>query len=45
MSKTYMMGKAVATAEQMAAYVLSVNPKPKLSMPVLQLAKLYSENN
>lgn len=41
MSKTPIMGKSVATAEQMAAYVLSVNPNPKLSLPILQLAKLY----
>lgn len=41
MSKTPIMGKAVATAEQMAAYVLSVNPNPKISMPILQLAKLF----
>lgn len=41
MSKTPIMGKSVATAEQMAAYVLSVNPNPKLSLPILQLAKLF----
>ncbi len=38
---TGILGKSVATAEQMANYVLSVNPNPKLSLPVLQLAKLY----
>lgn len=41
MSKTPIMGKAVATAEQMAAYVLSVNKNPKVGMPMLQLAKLF----
>lgn len=41
MRKTPIMGKAVATAEQMAAYVLSVNPSPKLSIPILQLARLF----
>ena len=41
MGKTLIMGKAQATAHQMAAYVLSVNPTPRLSMPVLQLAKLF----
>ncbi len=41
MSKTSIMGKAVATAEQMANYVLSVNPSPKLSMPAMHLARLY----
>ena len=38
---TPMMGKAIATAEQMANYVLSVNPNPRLSIPVLQLARLF----
>ena len=41
MIMTNIMGKSVATAEQMANYVLSVNPSPKLSMPVLHLAGLY----
>ena len=38
---TPIMGKSVATAEQMANYVLSVNPHPKLSLSVLHLAQLY----
>ena len=41
MSKTPIMGKAVATAEQMANYVLSVNPNPKTEIPILALAKLF----
>lgn len=41
MSKTPILGKAVATAEQMAAYVLAANPNPKLNIPVLTLAKIF----
>lgn len=41
MSNTAIMGKAVATAEQMANYVLSVNPNPKTEVPILTLAKLF----
>lgn len=41
MSKTPILGKSVATAEQMAAYVLAANPSPKLNIPVLALAKIF----
>lgn len=39
--KIPIMGKAVATAEQMAAYLLIVNPNPKINMPILDFCKLY----
>lgn len=38
---TKIMGNAVATAAQMAAYLLSVNPYPKIEMPVVQFCQLY----
>lgn len=41
MSNTPIMGKAIATAEQMANYVLSQNPNPKTEIPILTLAKLF----
>lgn len=39
--KTSIMGKSVATAEQMAKYLLSKNPNPKIEVPVLTMCKLY----
>lgn len=41
MGKTPILGKAVATAQQMAAYLLSVNPKPKINIPVETFCRLY----
>ena len=38
---TMIMGKSIATAEQMANYVLSKNPNPLIEIPILALAKLY----
>ena len=38
---TKILGKAVATAEQMAAYLLSVNPEPKITMDVTAFCRLY----
>ena len=35
------LGRAEATAEQMAAYLLSKNKNPRISMPVLDFCKLY----
>ena len=39
--KTSIMGKSVATAEQMSNYLLSKNPNPKIEVPVLTMCKLY----
>lgn len=38
---TKIMGQAVATAEQMTSYLLSVNPLPQISIPVLELCRLF----
>lgn len=38
---TKILGKAEATAEQMAAYLLSVNPTPKIFMPVIDFCRLF----
>lgn len=38
---TAIMGKSVATAEQMANHLLSKNPNPKIKVPVLTLAQMY----
>ena len=38
---TPIMGKSEATAEQMAAYLLSKNPEPKIKMPVLTFCQLF----
>ena len=38
---TAILGQSVATAEQMAAYLLSVNPEPKIFMPVVQFCQLF----
>lgn len=38
---TPILGKAVATAEQMAAYLLSVNPEPKINMDLTAFCRLY----
>lgn len=35
------LGKSVATAEQMAAYLLSQNENPKIKMPVLAFCRLF----
>ena len=35
------LGRAEATAEQMAAYLLSKNSNPRINMPVLDFCKLY----
>lgn len=41
MSKTSIIGKSVATAEQMAAFLLSKNPEPKINMPAEELCRLF----
>lgn len=41
MGKTKILGQASATASQMAAYLLSVNPAPKISMAVKDFCQLY----
>ncbi len=38
---TNILGKSEATAEQMAVYLLSKNPNPKISMPVVKFCQLY----
>ena len=38
---TPILGKSVATAEQMAAYLLSKNPNPKINMDVTAFCRLY----
>lgn len=38
---TKILGKAKATAEQMAAYLMSKNPNPKINMPVVKFCQLY----
>lgn len=38
---TKICGKSVATAEQMAAYLLSVNQTPKISMAAKDFCQLY----
>lgn len=38
---TKILGQAEATAEQMAAYMLSVNPEPKISMTVMDFCQLF----
>lgn len=38
---TSILGKAQATAEQMAAYLLSKNPEPKINIPVLAFCRLF----
>ena len=40
-TKTYILGKAVATAEQMSEYLLSVNPNPSINIPVINFCRLY----
>lgn len=35
------LGKAVATAEQMASYLLSVNPSPKIPMDAVSFCRLF----
>jgi len=37
------IGTQVASAEQMAAYALSMNPSPKISCTMLELAKMFLE--
>ena len=41
MNKTSILGKAVATAEQMAAYLLSKNPTPKIKMEPVAFCRLF----
>ncbi len=41
MGKTKILGQASATADQMAAYLLSVNPNPQISMDVKAFCQLY----
>lgn len=41
MSKTNILGSPEATAEQMAAYLLSKNPTPQISMDVKYFCQLY----
>ena len=38
---TNILGKAEATAEQMAAYLLSQNPNPQINMPVVDFCQLF----
>ena len=38
---TKILDKAVATAQQMAAYLLSQNPNPKINMPVVDFCQLF----
>ena len=38
---TTILGKALATAEQMADYLLSMNQSPKINMPVKQFCQLF----
>ena len=38
---TPILGKSVATAEQMAAYLLSVNPNPKINIEPVLFCRLY----
>ncbi|MFP4456609.1 MAG: stalk domain-containing protein [Clostridia bacterium] len=40
---TNILGKSIATAEQMANYLLSRNPNPNISISALELAKIYLE--
>lgn len=39
--KTNILGKSVATAEQMTAYLLSKNPEPKIKMGVESFCRLF----
>lgn len=41
MEKTKILGQAQATAEQMAAYLTSVNPTPQISMTVKDFCQLF----
>jgi len=41
MAKTKILGQAFATAGQMAAYLLSVNPSPQISMDVKAFCQLF----
>lgn len=41
MSKTPILGKSIATAKQMAAYLLSQNPSPKIIMDTTAYCRLY----
>lgn len=38
---TKILGKAVATADQMAAYLLSINKNPKIDIPVRDFCQLF----
>ena len=38
---TKILGQAVAKAEQMASYLLSVNPSPQINMPVKEFCQLF----
>lgn len=38
---TKILGKAVATAQQMAAYLLSQNPNPKINMPIVDFCQMF----
>lgn len=40
---TKILGQAQATAEQMAAYLLSVNPTPKICVTPLELCRMFLE--
>ena len=40
-TKTHILGKAVATAEQMAEYLLAKNPNPSINIPAINLCRLY----
>jgi hypothetical protein len=38
---TPIMGESVLTAEQLTAFLLSVNPNPRINVPALELAQLF----
>lgn len=40
-TKTLILGKSVATAEQMADYLLSVNPNPSINMSPVKFCRLF----
>ncbi|MCM1494155.1 MAG: glucosaminidase domain-containing protein, partial [Muribaculaceae bacterium] len=45
MSKILILGQAQATAEQMAAYLLSVNPAPQLPLPAVEFCQLFLDTS
>jgi hypothetical protein len=43
LQSTNILGNSIATAEQMASYLLRVNSNPKISISALELANIYLE--